>query len=468
MQTTKKVYALLFLNSILITICILFFTPSAHAFDTLTPRNGVYYNVLLLNSYHTGYKWTDDVIAGVQKGFEDSGLPYKLRMDFMDTKRVNDAKFHELYLQMITYKFERESFDIVISADDDAFNFISEHRDKLFPGVPFLFCGTNFINLHPEKYEGVPNMTGVNEESSIEESLDIALKLHGDTEHIYFIHDNTTTGTMVSEYIDKLIPKYNNRYTTTVLDGTMSEEEIRTRVRTLPEHSLIYFTIFSFDKDYKFYEYDEFLKILKEETDAPIYGTWDFHLGKNGIAGGMLTSGFEQGSTVSEMAVRVLLGEAIDSIPVRLTSPNVYEFDYEQLVKYEADLTQLPPESLIINKPPSFYQQYKKFVWLGVTGVVLLVLLIIGLFIHDGFNTLKLAKTKTERTQLEQAVAQRTSELKQANGTMEREIEQRKEIEKKLKEKNTELETYNKLVTGRELKMVELKEKIKELESKLS
>ena len=49
-----------------------------------------------------------------------------------------------------------------------------------------------------------------------------------------------------------------------------------------------------------------------------------------------------------------------------------------------------------------------------------------------------------------------------------RDITKRKRIEEALKKKNEELERFNKIVMGRELKMVELKKKIKELEEKLN
>ncbi len=48
-----------------------------------------------------------------------------------------------------------------------------------------------------------------------------------------------------------------------------------------------------------------------------------------------------------------------------------------------------------------------------------------------------------------------------------RDISERKEKEEELKNKNEELERFRKMATGRELKMIELKEKIKELEAKL-
>ena len=47
-----------------------------------------------------------------------------------------------------------------------------------------------------------------------------------------------------------------------------------------------------------------------------------------------------------------------------------------------------------------------------------------------------------------------------------RDVTDRKKIEEELKEKNKELEKINSLAVGRELKMIELKKEIKELESK--
>ena len=47
-----------------------------------------------------------------------------------------------------------------------------------------------------------------------------------------------------------------------------------------------------------------------------------------------------------------------------------------------------------------------------------------------------------------------------------KDITERKDAEDKLKEKIEQLEKYKKVTIGRELKMVELKKQIKELESK--
>lgn len=49
-----------------------------------------------------------------------------------------------------------------------------------------------------------------------------------------------------------------------------------------------------------------------------------------------------------------------------------------------------------------------------------------------------------------------------------RDVTERKRIEEALEKKNEELERFNKIAIGRELKMIKLKKKIKELEEKLN
>jgi C4-dicarboxylate-specific signal transduction histidine kinase len=61
-------------------------------------------------------------------------------------------------------------------------------------------------------------------------------------------------------------------------------------------------------------------------------------------------------------------------------------------------------------------------------------------------------------------VRARTRELQELAENLELEVQERT---KDLKEKINELEKFHKLAIGRELKMIELKKRIKELESQL-
>ncbi|MGM0482881.1 MAG: HAMP domain-containing protein [Patescibacteria group bacterium] len=65
---------------------------------------------------------------------------------------------------------------------------------------------------------------------------------------------------------------------------------------------------------------------------------------------------------------------------------------------------------------------------------------------------------------LEKKVQDRTRELEELNKSLEDKVEERT---KELQDRVDELEKFHKLTTGRELKMIELKEKIKELEEEV-
>ena len=81
------------------------------------------YRVLVLNSYHKGYKWTDDMDRGIEKVFKESQVPYEIFMDYMDTKRLFNEEYMEILKGLFREKYKDLLFDVIISTDDNAFNF---------------------------------------------------------------------------------------------------------------------------------------------------------------------------------------------------------------------------------------------------------------------------------------------------------------------------------------------------------
>ncbi len=313
------------------------------------------YRVLVLNSYHQGYKWTDDMGRGIEKVFKESQVPYEISVDFMDTKRLFNAEYLKVLKGLFREKYEDMLFDVIISTDDNAFNFLLEHRDNLFAGAPVVFCGVN--NMDEKLLAGRTGFTGVSEDPDFKANIDTILKIHPNTNEIAVAIDRTTTGLKVHETLMDVVADYPQIKWRFLEDFTM--EELVENVRSLHDNAVVLYTLFLRDKEERFYEYDQSIKLITEASPVPVYGTWDFSLGY-GIVGGMLTSGFYEGVDAARIALRVLEGESPELIPIVRESPNRYMFDFRIMERFGIDPGLIPEESVIINRPFSLYEQFRE------------------------------------------------------------------------------------------------------------
>jgi ABC-type uncharacterized transport system substrate-binding protein len=304
--------------------------------------------VLILASYNLGMKWDDSIISEIKHQFAIHMPSAAIDVEFMDTKRIdpnasrlNDLK--ALYLK----KYKDHHFDVIISIDTDAFNFLLANRDEIFPGTPVVFCGV--VNFEDEMIRERPNFTGVTEVFDINETISLMLNLHPDTKLIAVVNDNTTTGRANRKIMDDAIAGFKDRVSFEYLDN-LTEDQLAERVSALPDDSLILEMTFNRDKDGKILTYEDTTSLLHSYSSVPIYALWDFFIGY-GIVGGKLLTGSSQGSEAAKLALRILEGEDADSIPVLRKNFNRFKFDDFELARFGIPITSLPPDSIIVNQP---------------------------------------------------------------------------------------------------------------------
>jgi len=329
-------------------------------------------NVLLLNSYHQGFKWTDEELASIVTELDKTGISLKYYVEYMGTKWVYNKEYLERLPDIYRLKFKSVSFDLIVATDDDAFSFLLKNRNSLFGKIPVVFCGVNWLDK--ERLQGHTGYTGVNEDAEIALNIELMLRLHPGTRNIYVVADQTTTGRIVHRKIKELSPAYKDRVAIRTLDN-LSFKALLEKVSRLSDDSLVFLTIFQQDTNGRFVQFSEIAQQLSENSRVPVYGLWDFYLGY-GIVGGMLTSGAAQGQSAGRLGARILAGESPDTLPTVMKSPNRYRFDYLQLKRFGINPDVLPEDSMVINSPPSFYTFTKGSVWL-VTSISLLTIIIV-------------------------------------------------------------------------------------------
>lgn len=325
--------------------------------------------VLVLHSYHKGLAWTDEEDAGVASVLKD--LPQvEVFTEYMDTKRVPSADDEPRLVEFLARKYSRIPIDVVIASDDDAFQFMLSRRERLFPAAPVVFCGVNFFD--DSMLSGKRGFfTGVVEAYDVRNTLRTALTLHPGAYRIVVINDRSSTGLANRKILAEVLPEFEKRVSVVSLDD-LDMDELLARVRSLAPGDVVLLMTFNRDKSGRTFDYNESLALIAAQSKAPIYGVWDFYLGK-GIVGGLLVSGFDQGRVAAEMALRILSGEKAGDIPVVKESPNRYMFDHTQLRRFGVAASLLPEGSRVVNRPASFYEEHQgKVLAVVVTFMVLL------------------------------------------------------------------------------------------------
>ncbi|WP_072680409.1 ABC transporter substrate binding protein [Arcobacter sp. LA11] len=334
--------------------------------------------ILILHSYHQSYKWTSDINNGIHSIFNDL-TKIDLYVEYMDTKKYIDESYYNILTEIYKKKYSNIKFDLIISSDDNAFNFLKKHNFTLFKNSPVVFCGTNY--LKEESLKGFPNFTGVNEKADLEENYNLILKLHPNTKKIYTITDTTKTGQLIKNEVKTVTKKYKDKKIEFPIIDDVTFPELIKKVQKFQKDSVILFTFFFRTKDNKFLEYYKAIEGVDKNSNIPIYGLWDFTL-NHGIIGGYLTSGYFQGQAAGKIASKILDGRDVKSIPILEKSPNEYIFDYKQIKKYKVDESNIPFGSIFINKKDSLMDLYFKEIVALTIIFILMILFIITLLIN--------------------------------------------------------------------------------------
>ena len=358
--------------------------------------------VLVLHSYHQGFTWTDNISRGIQKAFAEHADQVEIIFEFMDARRIYTEEYFRQLQDLYRLKYTGKKVDVVIASDDQAFSFMMGPGQEIFPNVPIVFCSVS--GYEPSMREEHPQLTGLLEAIDIETTLDTALRLHPDTREVAVITDMTRTGQALKAKAEAVFQNYEDRVQFRYLEH-QTVDQLFPQVAALPDDTIVFLFIFSRDETGHVFSHEHHLRVLVEHCNVPIYSVWEFYLG-HGIVGGMLTSGEEEGRIAGTMALRILQGEHASDIPLE-KSPTRYMFDYAQMERFGIKESSLPENSIVINRPYSFYEEYKLLIW----GVILVIGLLLSIVVALVLNILS-------RRRAEEALRQSQTNLQQTIDTV--------------------------------------------------
>lgn len=388
------------------------------------------YNVLLINSYDSTFTWTKEETSGIFKTLNNSNMNIKTNVEYMDWKNYPYDENIENIKNQLKYKYSNKKIDLIITTDDAALDFALKNRDDITGNVPIVFCGVYgySANLILRNYN---NITGALERIDTKGTLSAALKIYPGTKKVYVIHDDTESGISSVSEINQSIKELNKNLEVISLDkiriGSLEED--------LPKNtddSIFIMTTFSRDVTGKTVQIEDMTKKISNILDKPLFQVYGMTKGY-GTLGGSLLNGEDHGSRAALMVLDILKGKSINEIPIydKVDSKNI--FDYSVMQKYKISDGQLPENSIVINKPFSFYESYRVLVWTVLAIILLLLMLITFLII----NILSRRKAEKELIQSNQELSDLYEELATSDEELRAqyiELEENKEIIEKTEE----------------------------------
>lgn len=362
--------------------------------------------VLVLNSYHPQYKWTELLLKGIRKTLSPHIPPEDIHIEYMDGRRFSDdIEYTRRIKSLIGYKYRHYPIDLIITTDDYAFQFLRSVHDDIFPQAPVVFAGVNFFK--PELLNGHKDFTGVLEGTSIEENIDLIQKIYPGYKEIVLLSDRTTVGLHLSQNAREIIKRRGLGNKVSIYED-FSLNELKDRLKTTPKGVYYLLLAIHHDNQGNYFSYDEHLIEISKISKAPIFSMWGILIG-NGTVGGYMNNPVTHGEEVANLALRLISGDSISTMPVIEKTKYSPQFDYNQLVRFQISKSSLPSESKIFFRPISYYEDNK----LAINIVLFVIAVLISFIII--LNRLVIKRTR-QANQTAQRLAKSNAKMKEFVG----------------------------------------------------
>jgi PAS domain S-box-containing protein len=311
------------------------------------------------------------IFTGLQKS------PYKIEFyeESMEAILFADESSQRIIREELIRKYSDRRPDAIVAAGSASLKFIAELHERFFPDTPVIFCG--IVEDMRDLLKPDLHFTGVRGKPRPEATLNAALHLLPNTEHVVVVGGmgefDRTWEAIAKEGFRNYESKLDFTYLTELEMSALLEQ-----LKRLPSNSIVYHTSITQDAaGERFIDSAQAAPLVVGAANAPVFVMDDVDF-RAGAVGGDLVNWADDGRVAADMVVRVLNGEKPQNIPIA-NSKDDYMFDWRAMQRWGIKESNLPPGSIVLNRPQSFWQLYKRYVLAGLLLVLAQMLAIFAL-----------------------------------------------------------------------------------------
>jgi PAS domain S-box-containing protein len=334
--------------------------------------------------------------AGLQSAPTET---FEYYSEYLESNRFPGEKQSSLLRDYLRTKYADRNIDVILAVTDQPLAFLLKYRQELFTGIPIVFVAVQSPTA--AELAAGPGITGIVYGGNQSSTLDLALRFHPGTEHVFIVSGTLEHDRRFEIPARQDLEGHESRVSITYLTD-LPLGELTARASSLPERSIIlYLWQQSLDDQGNVLESPDVIALIARSARVPIYGLANPVLG-SGIVGGNLRSPWLMAARAAEMALRIANGARAGDIPVE---PPVLApmFDWRQLKRWGISEGNLPPGSIVRFKEPTLWEQYKWSIISFIAFCFGQTLLIVGLFVQ-----------RSRRKRVERALGERELRLRES------------------------------------------------------
>jgi len=319
--------------------------------------------------------WDRGIRSSLTAGFAE---PLDIEIEYLNLVRHQDPDYLRGWIELLKTKYATKRPDLVIPVYVPALEFTLEHRETIFPKVPIVFCSAPLKLAERAHHE--PKVTGVTFRLDIAGTIAAIRHLHPTRHRLLVLSGSTDQELVFKRTVHDAIRAMNTGMEIEFVAG-LPRDPLLERVAAADRNTSILMLSYDQDSAGNHYSTVDIVEQLSIMSPAPLYGLYDTLLG-HGIVGGSLASAETQGKLAGGLAVRVLQGERPEDIPLVGLDTVRLQFDARQLRRCNIPDANLPLGSQVLFRTPTFWDQFGRYVLIGVAAILLQSAVIVALLMN--------------------------------------------------------------------------------------
>jgi len=320
-------------------------------------------------------QWHSGIVEGIKQVYDG---PIDIETEYMDVVLQDDKEYFNEWSEVVRLKYSKYPPDVVIPVFFPAYAFAVMNREMFFPGCPMVFCA--IPQSFAESQKSKRNITGVGGQFDNRPTVEVIKKVLPGTKRLLVLSGNSRLDLWLSEIAMRQSEIAFPEIEFKALAGLTPAEAALEFVQAGPDTAGLLLS-FELDNYGNRMNTTEYLHELNKVSKVPIFGCYDTILG-HGILGGALISPNEFGNATGQLAGRVLNGESADDIPKDYSHTHTIAFDHEVLSKFGIAESRLPAGAKVINRRPTIWSQYGRYISTGITALLVQSAIIVSLLLN--------------------------------------------------------------------------------------